>query len=60
MPCSAIERQVQPSERCIERIGRDWLIRKISFLRTPKIVPVTLLTRSLSQKPMSGAILSGP
>jgi len=37
MPCSAIDCGVQPSLRCTERIGRFWLNRKISFMRTPKI-----------------------
>ena len=60
MPCSVIERQVQPSERCTERIGRDWLIKKISFMRTAKICPVTSFAWSLSRNTLSGAIFSGP
>src|SRR5260370_23351497 len=37
MACSAMLCGVQPSPLWIERIGRGWLIRKISFLRTAKI-----------------------
>ena len=41
MPCSAMDSGVQPSPLWTERIGRGWLIRKISFLRTAKIWPLT-------------------
>src|SRR5262249_17432032 len=37
---------VQPSERCIARIGRGWLNRKISLRRTPKICPEMPSARS--------------
>src|SRR4029450_57707 len=60
MPCSAMVCGVQPSPRCTARSGRFWLNRKISFIRTPKICPVTSLARSLSRKAHIGAIFSGP
>ncbi|MNL10364.1 hypothetical protein D3C87_1311610 [compost metagenome] len=41
MPCSAMLSVVQPSERCTERTGRDWLMRKISFRRMAKTCPDT-------------------
>src|SRR5439155_4143361 len=37
---------VQPPERWIVRIGRGWLNRKTSLLRTPKICPVMPSARS--------------
>ena len=49
MPCSAIASGVQPSPLWTERTGRGWLIRKISFLRTAKIWPLTSLAESLSR-----------
>src|SRR4029078_12738931 len=39
LTCSAILPGVQPSERCITRIGRGWLNRNISLLRTAKTCP---------------------
>jgi hypothetical protein len=50
---------VQPSAMCTERIGRLWLKSMISFMRTPKICPETLLAASLRRKTAIGAILSG-
>src|SRR5581483_11672889 len=41
LSCSAMLSGVQPSERCMTRIGRGWLNRKISLLRTAKICPET-------------------
>ena len=49
---------VQPSERCIDRIGRGLENRKISFLRTEKIWLVTSFERSEAKKITSGATLS--
>src|SRR5262249_5853334 len=50
---------VQPSARWMERIGRGWLNRKISFLRTPKICPVMPAARSEQSHTTSGATFSG-
>src|SRR5262249_16820589 len=46
LSCSSSFCGVQPSERWIERIGRGWLNRKTSLLRTPKICPVMPSARS--------------
>src|SRR5499426_2881964 len=48
---------VQPASLWATRIGRDWLMRKISSLRTAKIWPVTSLARSLARNTTIGAIL---
>src|SRR5204863_1616315 len=49
MPCSASDCTVQPSARCTERSGRDWLIRNTSFMRTATIWPVTSFDASLNR-----------
>src|SRR3546814_5750798 len=54
----AIVSGVQPSDRCIERIGRGTEKRKISFLRTAKIWPLTSFAASDARKTARGAILS--
>src|SRR5690606_29212095 len=56
--CSAIVCGVQPSLRWTLRIGRGWLKRKISFLREPKICPVTPFERSLARNTAKGAIFA--
>ena len=47
---------VQPPSLWATRIGRFWLIRKISSLRTAKIWPDTSLARSLARNTQIGAI----
>jgi len=49
---------VQPSFFCIERIGRGFENRNISFLRTPNIWLLTSFDASLAKNATSGAILS--
>ncbi len=51
---------VQPSAVCMPRIGRDWLMRKISLPRTAKIWAVTSAAASLARKVAMGAICSVP
>jgi hypothetical protein len=59
MARSAISSAVQPSLEWTDRTGRGWLNRKISFLRTAKICPVTSTERSLIRKQAIGATLAG-
>src|ERR1700722_2573056 len=49
---------VQPSEQCMERMGRMVLKRNISFLRTPNICPVTSLALLEQRNTTMGAILA--
>ena len=50
---------VHPPSRCAERIGRGWLMRKISFARTENICPVTSFAASLHKITAIGAICFG-
>ena len=56
--CSAQRSGVQPSARWMPRTGRDWLIRKISFLRVENTCALTSFAASLNRYTASGALCS--